>query len=290
MAVFLEYDQAALDGQYNARAAVPDHPAVIQRWDVAGAAAATRLSGDLDIAYGDGLLENLDIYRPATTSDDRRSPVLIFLHGGYWQWRDKKDFVFVADAWVSAGVITVLVNYPLAPGATMDEIVDACRRAVAWTAARIARHGGDRDNIWIAGHSAGGHLTAEMLATDWRRFGYALPPMAGGLAISGLYELEPIRLSYLNAVLGMDAEMAERNSPARRPPADAPPLLCVAGGDETAEFHRQQAALVDAWRASGLAISTLDAPGRNHFTILDAFTDPADPLFQDLRRRMAIGE
>lgn len=284
MAVYLGYDQAALDEQYNARAAVPDHPSVIQRWDVAGAAASTRLRADLDIAYGDGALETLDIYRP--DEDGRPAPVLVFLHGGYWQWRDKKDFVFLAEPWVAAGVVTVLVNYPLAPSATMDEIVDACRRAVAWTAARIGRHGGDRDSIWISGHSAGGHLTAAMLATDWRSFGFALPPMAGGLAISGLYELEPIRLSYLNAVLGMDADMARRHSPTLHPPAAAPPLLCAVGGAETAEFHRQQAALVDAWRAGGLEVATVDVPGRNHFTVLDAFADPGHDLFRTLRRRM----
>lgn len=283
--VFLGYDQAALDAQYNARAAVPDHPSVIERWDVAGAAALTRLQADLDLPYGDGALETLDIYRPAVA--DGPMPVLMFIHGGYWQWRDKKDFVFLAEPWVRAGVVTVMVNYPLAPAATMDEIVDACRRAVAWTAARIARHGGDRHRIWVSGHSAGGHLTAEMLATDWRAYGFALPPMAGGLAISGLYELEPIRRSYLNAVLGMDAETAHRNSPTLHPPADAPPLICAAGGAETEEFHRQQAGLVAAWRARGLAVETVEVPGRNHFTVLDAFADPDHILFGTLRGRMA---
>ena len=289
MAVFLGYDQAALDEQYNARAAVPDHPSVIQRWDVAGAAASTRLDADLDRSYGDGILETLDIYRPSDMPD-RRAPVLVFIHGGYWQWRDKKDFVFLAEPWVASGVVTVLVNYPLAPAAGMDEIVDACRRALAWTAARIARHGGDPHRIWVAGHSAGGHLTAELLATDWRSYGFALPPMAGGLAISGLYELEPIRLSYLNAVLGMDAEVVQRNSPALHPPGDAPPLLCAVGGSETAEFHRQQADMVAAWRSAGREVATVDVPGRNHFTVLDAFADPGHALFRALRDRMGATE
>ncbi len=281
MNVFLGYDQAALDAQYNARAAVPDHPSVIQRWDVIGAAAATRLPVTPDIAYGDGRLETLDIYGPVE-GGSKPAPVLVYLHGGYWQWRDKKDFVFLAEPWVDAGWVVVMVNYPLAPAATMDEIVDACRRAVAWTAGRIGGHGGDPDRIRVAGHSAGGHLTAEILATDWRRFGYAEPPVAGGLAISGLYDLEPIRLTYLNEVLGMDAETARRNSPALHPPADAPPLLCAVGGDETPEFHRQQAALVDAWASAGLSVEMIEVPGCNHFTVLDAFADRNHPLFRAL--------
>ncbi|WP_170216508.1 alpha/beta hydrolase [Allostella humosa] len=258
---------------------------MIQRWDVRGAAAATRLEAVRDIAYGDGILETLDIYRPPAPAG-KPAPVLFFIHGGYWQWRDKKDFVFLAEPWVASGVVTVIVNYPLAPAAGMDEIVDACRRAVAWTAGRIARHGGDPHDIWLAGHSAGGHLTAEMLATDWRRFGYAMPPIAGGLAISGLYELEPIRRTYLNDVLGMDAETARRNSPLLHPPGECPPLICAVGGDETAEFHRQQAALVEAWSRAGRTVETMPLPGRNHFTVLDAFADPGHPLFVGLRQRM----
>lgn len=188
---------------------------MIQRWDIAGAAALTRLRAELDVAYGDGLRERLDIYRPEPAGAPQ--PVLLFIHGGYWQWRDKKDFVFLAEPWVEAGAVVVLVNYPLAPAAAMDEIVDACRRAVAWTVARVCGQDGAARRLWVAGHSAGGHLTAEMLATDWRSYGFALPPVAGGLAISGLYELEPIRLSYLNAVLGMDEQAAHRNSPALHP-------------------------------------------------------------------------
>ncbi|MCC7275593.1 MAG: alpha/beta hydrolase [Alphaproteobacteria bacterium] len=282
MAVFREYDQAALDAQYNARAAVPDHPAVIQRWDLAGAAALDRLTVRPDLAYGDGLLETLDVYPAAAPG----APVLLFIHGGYWQWRDKKDFVFLAEPWVAAGATVVMINYPLAPVAGMDEIVDACRRAVAWTAARISAMGGDPARIWVAGHSAGGHLTAEMLATDWRGFGYMSAPVAGGFALSGLYELEPIRLTYLNEVLGMDAETARRNSPALHPPASAPPLLAAVGGAETAEFHRQQAALATAWRGAGLDVETVAAPGRNHFTILDAFIDPGHAVHRALRARL----
>ncbi|MGE0715332.1 MAG: alpha/beta hydrolase [Alphaproteobacteria bacterium] len=282
MEVFHGYDQAALDAQYNARAAVPDHPAVIQRWDTVGAGALDRLAPQRDLAYGDGLLETVDIYPARATA----APVLIFIHGGYWQWRDKKDFVFLAEPWVAAGALVVMANYPLAPVAAMDEIVDSCRRMVAWTAARAAGMGGDPARIWVAGHSAGGHLTAEMLATDWRRFGYARNPLAGGFALSGLYELEPIRLTYLNEVLGMDAEAAQRASPALHPPTDAPPLLCAVGGAETAEFHRQQSALVAAWRAAGCMVETVDAPGRNHFTILDAFADPGHPVFMALRSRL----
>ncbi|MGE0725039.1 MAG: alpha/beta hydrolase [Alphaproteobacteria bacterium] len=282
MAVFREYDQAALDRQYNAREAVPDHPAVIARWDRAGAGVRDRFRGEIDLAYGDDRLETLDVF-PAAGS---RSPVLVFVHGGYWQWRDKADFLFLVPPWVEAGVTMVMVNYPLAPAAAIEEIVDSCRRAVAWVAARIGGMGGDPRRIWITGHSAGGHLTAAMVATDWRRYGFWQPPLAGGLAISGLYELEPIRLSYLNEVLSMDAPAAAACSPALHPPAEAPPLLAAVGGDETAEFHRQQRALVEAWRGAGLAIEEVPLPGRNHFTVLDALADPGHGLFRTLHSRL----
>ena len=282
VAVFLGYDQVGLDAQYNARAAVPDHPAIIRRWDQAGVGVRDRYPGHLDQAYGDGVLETLDVH-PA---GDPAAPVLLFIHGGYWQWRDKADFLFLVPPWVEAGVTVVLANYPLAPAAAMEEIVDACRQAVAWTAARIGGLGGNPKRIWVVGHSAGGHLTAEMVATDWRKYGFWTPPIAGGLAISGLYELEPIRRSYLNEVLGMDPASANRLSPAGHPPETAPPLLTAVGGEETAEFHRQQAALTAEWRGAGLSVETIPLPGRNHFTVLDALADPGHDLFQALHARL----
>jgi arylformamidase len=254
----------------------------MQRWDRAGVGVRDRFPGRIDLAYGDGPLETVDVH-PA---ESERTPVLLFVHGGYWQWRDKADFLFLVPPWVEAGVTVVLANYPLAPAAPMETIVDACRQAVAFTAGRIAGLGGDPRRIWLAGHSAGGHLVAEMIATDWRRFGFWTPPIAGGLAISGLYDLEPIRRTYLNEVLGMSRETAFAASPLHHPPAEAPPLLVAAGGEETDEFHRQQRTLVDAWHAAGLAIETVDLPGRNHFTVLDALADPEHSLFRTLHARL----
>jgi len=280
-AIYGTYDQATLDRQYNAREAVPDHPAVIAAWDAAGAAVAARLARRADIPYAPGERRAVDVY-PAGPG----APVLVFLHGGYWQWRDRKDFAFLAGPWVDAGVTVVMAGYPLAPGARMGEIVAACRLALVWTLTRIESHGGDPERIWVAGHSAGGHLAAAMLATDWRTMGFARAPVAGGLAISGLYDLEPIRLSYLNEAVRLTPEEAAACSPLRHPPAEAPPLLVTVGGDETAEFHRQQAALVAAWRGAGLAVEAIDLPGRNHFTALGALAEPEHALFRALHARL----
>jgi len=283
--LYLDYDQAALDAQYNLRAAVPEHADYFRRWAEASAAARERLDGHLDLAYGDHPKQTLD-YFPAA---DNAAPILAFIHGGYWQSLDKSDFSFPAPAWLERGVSFASLNYPLAPEAGIPEILESCRAAVLWLWHNAYALGADRGRIFLAGHSAGGHLATMLLATDWTSFG-ALPPdlVKGACSVSGVYDLEPIRLSYQNPILKLDAGTARAMSPFHaRPPQDRPILLAV-GGAETPEFLRQQEAFAQAWSAAGAQVDRLVLDRLNHYAAVNCLADPQSAAFDWLRRRISL--
>jgi arylformamidase len=261
MALYRNYDRAGLDAQYFLRGRVPEHPEYFRRWAEDSAAVRRARPCRLDISYDS---ERLDLF-PAERA---AAPCLLFIHGGYWQALDKSDFSFLAPAFQDAGVALAVVNYTLAPKAGMDEIVRQNRAAVAWLYRNARAYGVDPERIHVAGHSAGGHLTAMVLATNWAAFGLDRNPVRGASAISGLYDLEPIRLCYLNDVLGLDAAAAERNSPLHHLPRQSPPLILSVGTGETDEFRRQQESFAAAWRAAGLPLEIADQPGDNHFDVV----------------------
>jgi arylformamidase len=261
MALYRNYDRAGLDAQYFLRGRVPEHPEYFRRWAEDSAAVRRARPCRLDISYDS---ERLDLF----LAERAAAPCLLFIHGGYWQALDKSDFSFLAPAFQDAGVALAVVNYTLAPKAGMDEIVRQNRAAMAWLYRNARAYGVDPERIHVAGHSAGGHLTAMVLATNWAAFGLDRNPVRGASAISGLYDLEPIRLCYLNDVLGLDAAAAERNSPLHHLPKQSPPLILSVGTGETDEFLRQQESFAAAWRAAGLPLEIADQPGDNHFDVV----------------------
>jgi arylformamidase len=279
MALYRDYDRAGLDAQYFLRARVPEHPEYFRRWAEDSAAVRRTRPCQLDIPY-DG--ERLDLF-PA---ERHPAPCLLFIHGGYWQALDKSDFSFLVPAFQDAGVAVAVVNYTLAPKAGMDEIVRQNRAAVAWLQRNAREYGLDPARIHVAGHSAGGHLTAMVLATDWSAFGLDRDPVRGACAISGLYDLEPIRLCYLNDVLGLDALGAERNSPIHHLPKQSPPLILSVGTGETDEFLRQQEAFAAAWRGAGLALEVADQPGDHHFAVVGRLGESQGPLHRAVMRQI----
>jgi arylformamidase len=237
-----------------------------------------------DVSYGRHHAERLDIFLPAAAGP--AAPVHVFVHGGYWHRLDKTDFSFVARALPDA--VTVVVNYALVPSVDLDELVRQVRASIAWVHANARSFGGDPARITVSGHSAGGHLVAMLLATDWSHFGAPADVVRAGCAISGLYDLEPIRLCYLNDVLQLSADTARRLSPVHLERAGAAPLVLVVGADEGPEYHRQTNDLATAWRAQDAAIDVIDARGHNHFSIVAELERPDTALARTIRKQMGL--
>ncbi len=212
---------------------------------------------------------------------DGRAPVHVFIHGGYWQQRTKDDFSFVAQGLVPLGAHTVVVNYALAPQVTMDEIVRQNRAALAW----IWRNASD-----FGGPFGRGAPVAMVMAADWTAFGDRLPPdlIKGGCAISGLYDLEPIRLTYLNDAVGLDADAAARNSPVLHPPKRKAPIIVALGAEESEEYHRQAEDFVSVLRGREVPCDHFIVPGLNHYSIIDQFMRPDTPLSLAVGRQMGL--
>lgn len=279
--VYRDYDQAQLDAQLNLRARWPEHPEYFARWARDSAAARARLGGHVDLAYGESAGQRLDLFTPA---GGRAVPLLAFIHGGYWQSLDKSDFSYLAPPFLEAEIAFASLNYDLAPEVGVAEMLRQVRVALAWLYRHAGNYGIDAERLYLAGHSAGGHLTAMALATDWSgdsELGPGLPRdlVKGGCSVSGVYDLEPIRLSYQQEVLGLDAETAARLTPLHHLPGHGMPLVLAVGSEETEEFHRQQSAFHAAWREAGLAAEVVALPGRNHFTAVDALAERDHALF-----------
>ncbi len=267
-------DRPALDAAYNNRAAVADSAAIIARWQEASARFRASHPGRLDLAYGDSPRERLDLFLAA----EPNAPTFAFVHGGYWQMNDKEGFAFLAPGVLAQGVNVALIEYTLAPQARMDRIVAEVRRAAAWLAEHLGDFGADPARLYVGGHSAGGHLTAMAMT---------LNPVRGGLAISGLYDLEPIRLCYLNDKLGLDPAEAARNSPMRHLPAMAGRLVVAYGTAELPELCRQSVEYARLWAEAGLPGEVLPVDGADHFTVLDTLADPNGTLAAALARLVA---
>ena len=286
-ALFLHYDRAALDAEYDNRAKVTGAEDYVARWKVRSKEARSELKCNLDIAYGSSHAETLDIF-PSNTPG--KSPINIFYHGGYWRALHKDEFSYVAYGLHEAGAVTVVVNYALVPEVSFDELVRQCRAALAWVWNNADNFEGDREQLFVSGHSAGGHLVAMMMATDWPAFDVGLPaqPICGGCGISGLYDLEPIRLCFLNEDLKLSEETATRNSPMKQKRTCLSPLLLPVGGSEGPEYLRQSNELSEAWSCSGETPKVLVMPGHNHFSIAAQLDDSESELSRSIQDQMGL--
>jgi len=263
--------QAEIDAQYNPSLKLAAGVNTGEHYMAAARRARETLRCTLGVPYGPTVHETLDIF-PA---DKPGAPVFIFLHGGYWRAFSAGDFSGVALGLHARGITTVVVNYALAPRVTIDEITRQCRAAVAWTVRNIATHGGDPSRIAVGGPSGGGHLTAMCLHTVWARdYGLAQDPFAAAILFSGLYDIAPLRYSYLQPAIQLDDGIIRRNSPAFAVRACATPLWITWGALETTEFARQSQRYADAWKAAGNTAELRAIDGADHFSVIHGLEQP----------------
>ena len=269
-AVYRDFSQAGLDAAYNNRAVAPRLAQTKADWDRRSLAMYASATVDRDLAYGSGERQRLDFFH----AHSKGRPTLAYIHGGYWQLNEKEPNAFIAAGPLAHDFNVALIEYTLAPAATMSQIVAEIRAAIAWLVARLQPELNAGKRLVVAGHSAGGHLTA--MATG-------LPEVTAALPISGLFDLEPIRLSYLNAPLAMDVKEASANSPLRLPLPSVP--MTVAFGDaELPELVRQSREYAAALKAAGRPVRELALHGEDHFSILEQMARADGALALELAR------
>lgn len=269
MVVAAEIDYEA---EYNNRARVPEHPALIAGW-LRDAKAWREREAFRTISYGPGPRHTIDVF-PSRAEGD----LVVFIHGGYWQALDGSSFSHLAAGLNAHGVGVAIPSYDLCPNVSVDDIVSQMRMA-ARELARLGRR------LVVSGHSAGGHLAACLIATDWRSVDPSLPQdfVKAAYAISGLFDLRPLVPTSINAALRLDEAAARRASPLFWPPPSHGSLDAVVGGDESAEYHRQSRKIVERWAGAGIETRFAALPGANHFTAIAPLADPDSAMTQRLR-------
>jgi arylformamidase len=255
--------RAELDAGYNNAAAVPGSAEIMAAFEERSAAMRAAHPEHLDLAYGPRPRNRIDLL-----SAGEGAPILVFIHGGYWQMRSKETFTFAASGPLAHGIGMALVGYTLAPDATLDDMAAEIRAAIGFLGAELPRRGGDPSKLWIAGWSAGGQLAAMSLDH---------PLVRGGLVISGIYDLEPIRHIYVNDKLGLDESAAARNSPTLLRQS-AKPLEIAVGGAELPLMRQQSANFARARTEQGLPGGFHELQGDNHFTIMEQLASPEGRL------------
>jgi arylformamidase len=262
------------EAEYNNRKRVPEHVEIAERWTML--AAAYRLAGDtqLNQRYGSRERQRYDLFRAA----DADAPLAVYIHGGYWQRGDRKDYSFVARELNALGITVAIPSYTLCPAVSVMEIGDEIQQCLA------ALWKQTKKRPTVIGHSAGGHLTAEMLVRHWGGFaGVPSDLVRAGYAISGVFDLAPLIGTSLNEALGLKAGIARAASPLFRPPAPkGRKLITAVGGDESAEFLRQSREIADKWSTVGVDVRCEVIAGTNHFTIVDELIRPGSTMLTQI--------
>lgn len=265
--------QEQLDLGFNNSAAVPETPAIVGEWDRLSAGMRADHPQHLDLRYGPRERNRIDLLKA-----NSGGPTLVFVHGGYWQTRAKETFAFCAAGPMAHGINVALVGYTLAPEVTLDQIVDEVRAGIDYLAGELPALGGDPDQVVASGWSAGAHLSSMVLGH---------PRIKAGLLISGIYDLEPIRHSYLNAKLGLDEAISRRNSPLVQPGGANKPVAVVAGSAELPLLRKQSADFAAHRATYGLPVVYEEIPGADHFTMLNDLASPSGRLTTLVRQLFA---
>jgi arylformamidase len=257
-----------LEAEYNNQKRVPEYVDIRARWAKASEALRKDAKSDLDLAYGKGTRNKYDLFRAA--SGGTNAPLVVYIHGGYWQRGDRKDNSFVAKELIARGVAVALPSYSLCPAVGVSDIVDELRQFMKAVWDRT------KQRPVVVGHSAGGHLAAAMLATDWSKVpGVPADLVKSAYALSGVFELAPLLPTSLNEALKLDPAKAHEASPLLwSPPPKDRTFVAAAGGDESLEFIRQSLELAAVWSKAGVKAECVVVPGANHFTIVEELTRP----------------
>jgi arylformamidase len=271
--VFLDYDQAALDAAYDQAAYAPNREQLIKRRINESAIARRRIGEPERVAYGPGEIERIDIYR----SERAAAPVFVFIHGGAWRSGRSKDFATPAEMFVAAGAHYVVPDFAWVQdvGGNLMVLADQVLRAIAWIYENIARYGGDPNRLYIGGQSSGGHLTAVAATTDWQRdFNLPADIIKGAVCISGMYDLEPVRLSARSRYVAFDDATVAELSAIRHLDRLRAPLVVAYGTCETPEFQRQNREFAAAVGAAGKEVRLLGGEHYNHFELPETLGNP----------------
>ena len=272
--VWLDYDQEALDRQYDQRVLVPDANDYVERNAHDSAIVRVQLECQLDVAYGPSTEETLDIF-PAGDG----TPVLIYVHGGAWTRWSKNENSYQAPVFINAGAAFISVNFAMAPQVSLDELVRQNRTAVKWVYGHARDFGADPNRIYIGGHSSGAHVVGLLAVTDWNAdWDLPVDVIKGAIAVSGMYDLEPVRLSSRNTYLHLNDAAVERNSALRNLPDKMPPMIIAYGGREQIEFQRHSREFAKILQARGDDCQLFFYDNNNHFEMALEFANPASPL------------
>lgn len=281
--VWGNFTKEELDRQYDQSSLVPNVPEILEQNAADSARIREELECILNVSYGPTVLERLDIFPAAR----KGGPVVVYHHGGAWTRSNKDQCSYVAPPFVAAGVNVLVLDFNLAPQVSLDEIVRQNRAAIAWAWHNADTYGWDRERIHSVGHSSGGHICGMMLVTDWEGV-YGLPGdvIKSAAPCSGMYELEPVRLSHRNTYLDLTEQAAARNSSIRHIPERGIPISVAWGTGELAEFQRQNREFAEAWKAAGHAVETFVFDGLNHFEVGREIFDPDQPVFRNMLRNI----
>lgn len=261
------------EAEYNNRARVPEHPGILARWasDAAAYRSLASEHSEIGVSYGETLRQHYDLFRPATQRGDA---LVVFIHGGYWQALDPSSFSHMAKGLNAAGVPVAVAGYELCPDVTIAAIIGQMRGCMAalWRRFQVP--------LVVCGHSAGGHLAACMLATNWTDAEPDLPPqlVRSAFCLSGLFDLAPLLYTSANDKLGLDEASARAASPLFWPAPAGLVLDAVVGSDESNEYHRQSRVFTDIWGLEGVQTRRSGIAGANHFTVIDPLAEPASPM------------
>jgi arylformamidase len=274
--VFMDYDQVELDAGYDQSFYAPLAQQVIKRYASNSEAVRARIGQPLRESYGPTAIEQLDIYRTKRPN----APIFVFIHGGAWLGGEAKNYAFPAEMFVNAGAHYVALDFVAIKAANGDlrVMAEQVRRAIAWVYKNAASFGGDRDRLYIGGHSSGGHLCGVALVTDWPKdFGLPADMVKGGLCMSGMYDMKAVRLSKRSSYVKFTDEMEQTMSSQRQLDQLRAPIVVTYGTNETPEFQRQNRDFAAAVKAAGKPVELVEAPNFNHFEIAESLGNPYGP-------------